>query len=97
MFAEYFPFVTGEWWGHLYSWIMQDRRDTAAGSIEDGCTAIHLGLSTVSYLFGVQVTHRIVWGKSNYPPGEVNWMTAGSGIAHSERFEDPSAPSGSLK
>jgi redox-sensitive bicupin YhaK (pirin superfamily) len=23
-------------------------------------------------------------------PGEVNWMTAGSGIAHSERFEDPS-------
>jgi redox-sensitive bicupin YhaK (pirin superfamily) len=28
-------------------------------------------------------------------PGEVNWMTAGSGIAHSERFEDPSTLAGS--
>ncbi|UOQ75522.1 pirin family protein [Hymenobacter sp. 5516J-16] len=27
-------------------------------------------------------------------PGEVNWMTAGSGIAHSERFEDPAALAG---
>jgi redox-sensitive bicupin YhaK (pirin superfamily) len=30
-------------------------------------------------------------------PGEVNWMTAGSGIAHSERFEDPSALLGGLE
>ena len=30
-------------------------------------------------------------------PGEVNWMTAGSGIAHSERFEDPSALAGGLE
>ena len=27
-------------------------------------------------------------------PGEVNWMTAGSGIAHSERFEDPNVLAG---
>ena len=27
-------------------------------------------------------------------PGEVNWMTAGSGIAHSERFEDPAVMAG---
>ena len=27
-------------------------------------------------------------------PGEVNWMTAGSGISHSERFEDPVALAG---
>ncbi len=55
----------------------------------------HIGLSTVSYLFGGQVTHRDSLGvKQIIRPGEVNWMTAGKGIAHSERFEDPSALSG---
>jgi redox-sensitive bicupin YhaK (pirin superfamily) len=52
----------------------------------------HIGLSTVSYLFGGQVTHRDSLGVEQIiRPGEVNWMTAGRGIAHSERFEDPSA------
>jgi len=48
----------------------------------------HIGLSTVSYLFEGEITHRdslatraVIW------PGEVNWMTAGRGITHSERFE----------
>ena len=55
----------------------------------------HIGLSTVSYLFGGQVTHRDSLGvKQIIRPGEVNWMTAGRGIAHSERFEDPSALAG---
>jgi redox-sensitive bicupin YhaK (pirin superfamily) len=55
----------------------------------------HIGLSTVSYLFGGQVTHRDSLGVQQViRPGEVNWMTAGSGIAHSERFEDPSALTG---
>jgi len=55
----------------------------------------HIGLSTVSYLFGGQVTHRDSLGVEQIiRPGEVNWMTAGSGIAHSERFEDPSALAG---
>jgi redox-sensitive bicupin YhaK (pirin superfamily) len=55
----------------------------------------HIGLSTVSYLFGGQVTHRDSLGvKQIILPGEVNWMTAGKGIAHSERFEDPSALAG---
>jgi redox-sensitive bicupin YhaK (pirin superfamily) len=50
----------------------------------------HIGLSTVSHLFGGQVTHRDSLGVEQViRPGEVNWMTAGSGIAHSERFEDP--------
>ena len=52
----------------------------------------HIGLSTVSYLFGGQVTHRDSLGVEQViRPGEVNWMTAGKGIAHSERFEDPAA------
>lgn len=55
----------------------------------------HIGLSTVSYLFGGQVTHRDSLGVEQViRAGEVNWMTAGSGIAHSERFEDPSALAG---
>src|SRR6478752_4286358 len=55
----------------------------------------HIGLSTVSYLFGGQVTHRDSLGvKQVILPGEVNWMTAGKGIAHSERFEDPAALAG---
>jgi len=55
----------------------------------------HIGLSTVSYLFGGQVTHRDSLGVEQIiRPGEVNWMTAGSGISHSERFEDPAALAG---
>lgn len=55
----------------------------------------HIGLSTVSYLFGGQVTHRDSLGVEQIiRPGEVNWMTAGKGIAHSERFEDPSVLAG---
>jgi len=55
----------------------------------------HIGLSTVSYLFGGQVTHRDSLGVEQViRPGEVNWMTAGRGIAHSERFEYPAALAG---
>jgi redox-sensitive bicupin YhaK (pirin superfamily) len=55
----------------------------------------HIGLSTISYLFGGQVTHRDSLGVEQIiRPGEVNWMTAGSGISHSERFEDPASLAG---
>ncbi len=55
----------------------------------------HIGLSTVSYLFGGQITHRDSLGVEQViRPGEVNWMTAGRGISHSERFEDPAALAG---
>lgn len=58
----------------------------------------HIGLSTVSYLFGGEVTHRDSLGVEQIiRPGEVNWMTAGSGIAHSERFESPGALTGGLE
>lgn len=56
----------------------------------------HIGLSTVSYLFNGQVTHQDSLGvKQVIVPGEVNWMTTGKGIAHSERFEDPATLAGS--
>lgn len=55
----------------------------------------HIGLSTVSYLFGGAVTHRDSLGVEQViKPGEVNWMTAGKGISHSERFEDPAVLAG---
>lgn len=55
----------------------------------------HIGLSTVSYLFSGNVTHRDSLGVEQLiKPGEVNWMTAGKGIAHSERFEDPAILAG---
>ena len=48
----------------------------------------HIGLSTLSYLFEGEMTHRdSVGSEIAIKPGEVNWMTAGSGITHSERFE----------
>jgi len=48
----------------------------------------HIGLSTVTYLFEGEITHRDSVGSDlAIKPGEVNWMTAGRGITHSERFE----------
>jgi len=48
----------------------------------------HIGLSTVTYLFDGEIMHRdSVGSEAPIHPGEVNWMTAGSGITHSERFE----------
>lgn len=55
----------------------------------------HIGLSTVSYLFNGEVTHRDSLGVEQIiKPGEVNWMTAGKGISHSERFENPAVLAG---
>jgi len=46
----------------------------------------HIGLSTLTYLYDGQITHRDSLGvKAAIQPGEVNWMTAGRGIVHSER------------
>jgi redox-sensitive bicupin YhaK (pirin superfamily) len=48
----------------------------------------HIGLSTVTYLFSGEITHRdSVGSEQAVRPGEMNWMTAGRGITHSERFE----------
>jgi redox-sensitive bicupin YhaK (pirin superfamily) len=48
----------------------------------------HIGLSTVTYLFEGEIVHRDSLGSTQaIRPHEINWMTAGSGITHSERFE----------
>ena len=48
----------------------------------------HIGLSTVTYLFDGEITHRdSVGSEIAITPGEMNWMTAGRGITHSERFD----------
>lgn len=51
----------------------------------------HIGLSTVTYLFDGELLHRDSVGSEQLiAPGDVNWMTAGSGIAHSERSPERS-------
>ncbi|MEE4378957.1 MAG: pirin family protein [Candidatus Competibacteraceae bacterium] len=46
----------------------------------------HIGLATVTYLFEGELLHRDSLGfVQTIRPGDVNWMTAGSGITHSER------------
>ncbi len=48
----------------------------------------HIGLSTITYLYDGEIMHRdSVGSEQSIRPGEVNWMTAGRGITHSERFE----------
>lgn len=48
----------------------------------------HIGLATVTYLFEGEIWHRDTLGSNQLiHPGDVNWMTAGRGIAHSERTE----------
>jgi redox-sensitive bicupin YhaK (pirin superfamily) len=46
----------------------------------------HIGLSTLTYLYDGEIIHRDTLGmNAAIHPGEVNWMTAGRGIVHSER------------
>ena len=46
----------------------------------------HIGLATVTWLFNGKVFHRDSLGSEQaIAPGELNWMTAGKGIVHSER------------
>jgi redox-sensitive bicupin YhaK (pirin superfamily) len=50
----------------------------------------HIGLATVTYLFEGEILHRDSVGSVQpIRPGDVNWMTAGRGIVHSERTPRP--------
>jgi len=55
----------------------------------------HIGLSTLTYLFSGRAIHRdSIGSEALITPGDVNWMTAGKGVSHSERAhpDDRSAP-----
>ena len=55
----------------------------------------HIGLATVTYLFDGAIMHRDSLGSvQKIVPGDVNWMTAGRGIVHSERTPDEERASG---
>ena len=57
----------------------------------------HIGLSTITYLFEGEIMHRdSVGSEVAIRPGEINWMTAGRGITHSERFEKARADGGAM-
>jgi redox-sensitive bicupin YhaK (pirin superfamily) len=63
--------------------------DFAPGTGIDVRPHPHIGLATVTYLFDGALTHRDSLGTViDIAPGAVNWMTAGRGIAHSERSPD---------
>lgn len=56
----------------------------------------HIGLATVTYLLSGEITHRDSLGTTQViRPGAVNWMTAGRGIAHSERSPESARQAGS--
>jgi redox-sensitive bicupin YhaK (pirin superfamily) len=57
----------------------------------------HIGLATVTYLFEGAIVHRDSLGVvQRIAPGDVNWMTAGRGIVHSERSSPEDRAAGSL-
>ncbi|HUF20434.1 MAG TPA: pirin family protein [Burkholderiales bacterium] len=69
----------------------------AAGSGVDVRPHPHIGLATVTYLFQGSLLHRDSLGSvQEIRPGDVNWMTAGRGIAHSERTPAEQRPAGPL-
>jgi redox-sensitive bicupin YhaK (pirin superfamily) len=71
------PFVFFDYFGPV---------DFAPGKGIDVRPHPHIGLATVTYLFDGAQMHRDTLGSvQEIRPGDVNWMTAGRGIAHSER------------
>jgi hypothetical protein len=67
----------------------------AAGKGMDVRPHPHIGLATVTYLFEGALLHRDSLGSEQViQPGDVNWMTAGRGIVHSERTPAAARPAG---
>ena len=69
--------------------------DFAPGTGIDVRPHPHIGLATVTYLFDGEIRHRDSLGFDQViKPGDVNWMTAGRGIVHSERTDEGRRASG---
>src|ERR1700754_651217 len=65
---------------HMGPVLLNDRKNADIGPHP------HIGLSTLTYLFEGNIMHRDSSGNNKeIIPGQVNWMTAGKGIVHSER------------
>ncbi len=65
------------------------RHEQAPGHGMDVRPHPHIGLATVTYLFDGEIVHRDSLGsRQAIVPGDVNWMSAGRGIVHSERSGD---------
>jgi redox-sensitive bicupin YhaK (pirin superfamily) len=71
------------------------RHELAPGHGMDVRPHPHIGLATLTYLFEGEIVHRDSLGSVQpIRPGDVNWMAAGRGIAHSERTGDERRRSG---
>jgi len=69
--------------------------DLAAGRGMDVRPHPHVGLATVTYLYEGAIEHRDSLASDQViRPGDVNWMTAGRGIVHSERTPAPERSAG---
>jgi len=69
--------------------------DLAAGRGMDVRPHPHIGLATLTYLYEGAIGHRDSLGSDQViRPGDVNWMTAGRGIVHSERTPAPERAAG---
>jgi redox-sensitive bicupin YhaK (pirin superfamily) len=80
------PFVFFDYFGPV---------DFAPGKGIDVRPHPHIGLATITYLFDGAQMHRDTLGSlQEIRPGDVNWMTAGRGIAHSERTGDETRAAG---
>ena len=72
--------------GPFIFWDQMGPAEFALGEGIDVRPHPHIGLATVTYLFEGEIVHRDSLGSAQpITPGDVNWMTAGKGIVHSER------------
>ncbi len=75
------PFI---FWDHMGPVILEGSKEMTVRAHP------HIGLATITWLFKGKILHRDSLGnEQEIVPGEVNWMTAGSGISHSERSKAP--------
>lgn len=68
---------------------------TVTGDTDDVRPHPHIGLATVTYLLAGRIRHRDSLGTDRViEPGAINWMTAGRGVVHSERWAELAGPEG---
>ncbi|MGF6709718.1 redox-sensitive bicupin YhaK (pirin superfamily) [Luteibacter sp. W1I16] len=85
---------------HVGPFVFFDQMGPAAFADETGLDVRphpHIGLATVTWLFDGVIRHRDSLGSAvDIHPGDVNWMTAGRGIVHSERTPPEARHGGNL-